>query len=83
MRCTLPWARQAGKRLDIEGMDAAGVMSAVEMLGRIGDGDYPDFAGKKVVVVGGGNVAMDCARTSVRAGRRRSVGGCTGAAKRT
>ncbi len=59
---------QAGKRLDIEGMDAAGVMSAVEMLGRIGDGDYPDFAGKKVVVVGGGNVAMDCARTSVRAG---------------
>ena len=43
-------------------------MSAVDMLGRIGDGDYPDFTGKKVVIVGGGNVAMDCARTSVRAG---------------
>lgn len=59
---------QGGKTLRMEGADAKGVMSAVEMLGRIGDGDYPDFTGKRVVVVGGGNVAMDCARTSVRAG---------------
>ena len=29
---------------------------------RIGD-NMPDFKGKKVVVIGGGNVAMDCART--------------------
>ena len=43
-------------------------MSAVELLGAIGDGDYPDFTGKRVAVVGGGNVAMDCARTAVRAG---------------
>lgn len=59
---------QTGKSLRIEGADAEGVMSAVDMLGRIGDGDYPDFSGKSVVVVGGGNVAMDCARTAVRAG---------------
>ena len=59
---------QAGKTLRIDGADAEGVVSAVDMLGRIGDGDYPDFTGKKVVIVGGGNVAMDCARTSVRAG---------------
>lgn len=59
---------QAGKRLDLPGADAEGVYSAVELLGFIGDGDYPDFTGKRVVVVGGGNVAMDCARTSVRAG---------------
>ena len=58
---------QKGKKLDMPGSDAEGVMSAVEMLGRIGDGDYPDFTGKDVVVVGGGNVAMDCARTAVRA----------------
>ena len=43
-------------------------MSAVDLLTKIGDGEYPDFTGKNVVVVGGGNVAMDCARTSVRAG---------------
>ena len=59
---------QGGKTLKLEGSDANGVMSAVELLGKIGDGDYPDFTGKKVAVIGGGNVAMDCARTSVRAG---------------
>ncbi|HIW76387.1 MAG TPA: FAD-dependent oxidoreductase [Candidatus Gordonibacter avicola] len=59
---------QAGKALRIPGVEAAGVMSAVELLGAIGDGAYPDFTGKRVVVVGGGNVAMDCARTAVRAG---------------
>ena len=59
---------QAGKTLSLDGVDAEGVMSAVDLLGAIGDGTYPDFTGKRVVVVGGGNVAMDCARTSVRAG---------------
>ena len=59
---------QGGKSLRIDGEDSAGVMSAVELLGAIGDGDYPDFSGKRAVVVGGGNVAMDCARTAVRAG---------------
>ncbi|MEF9841856.1 MAG: NAD(P)-binding protein [Raoultibacter sp.] len=59
---------QVGKSLRIEGSDAEGVTSAVDLLGGIGDGAYPDFTGKKVVVVGGGNVAMDCARTAVRAG---------------
>ena len=59
---------QGGKSLQLEGVDAEGVMSAVQLLGRIGDDDYPDFTDKKVIVIGGGNVAMDCARTSVRAG---------------
>ena len=59
---------QGGKSLKLDGADAEGVMSAVQLLGRIGDDDYPDFTGKKVIVIGGGNVAMDCARTSVRAG---------------
>lgn len=59
---------QGGKTLKLDGADAEGVMSAVDLLTKIGDGDYLDFTGKNVVVVGGGNVAMDCARTSVRAG---------------
>ena len=59
---------QGGKTLRLEHIDAPGVSSAVEVLGRIGDGDYPDYRGKKVAVIGGGNVAMDCARTAVRAG---------------
>ena len=59
---------QAGKTLKLENADAEGVSSAVDLLQKIGDGEYPDYTGKKVVVIGGGNVAMDCARTSVRAG---------------
>ncbi len=59
---------QGDKRTGMEGEESLGVMSAVEMLGRIGDGDMPDFTGKKVVIIGGGNVAMDVTRTSVRLG---------------
>lgn len=59
---------QGGKTLKLDGADAEGVMSAVDLLTKIGDDEYPNFTGKNVVVVGGGNVAMDCARTSVRAG---------------
>ncbi|MCR5215529.1 MAG: FAD-dependent oxidoreductase [Lachnospiraceae bacterium] len=57
---------QTGKSVDVEGVDANGVYSAVDMLGEIGRGNIPDYSGKRVVVVGGGNVAMDCARSAVR-----------------
>ena len=46
--------------------------SAVEMLRAIGDDEIPDYTGKKVVVIGGGNVAMDVARSSVKAWCRKS-----------
>lgn len=59
----------ADKKIGIEGEDAvSGVISAVEMLRAIGDDDIPDYTGKRVVVIGGGNVAMDVARSSVRLG---------------
>ncbi len=60
---------QGGKSLRLDNIDAEGVSSAVDLLSKIGNGDWlPDFTGKKVAVIGGGNVAMDCCRTSVRAG---------------
>ncbi len=40
-----------------------------------------DFTGKRVVVIGGGNVAMDVTRSSIRLGRKRSPA-CTAAALR-
>ncbi len=55
-------------RLGLPGEDSAGVISAVEMLRAVGDGDAPDFTGKRVAVIGGGNVAMDVARSAVRCG---------------
>ena len=56
------------KKLGIEGEDKRGVISAVEMLRNIGDDNMPDFKGKRIVVVGGGNVAMDVCRSAVRLG---------------
>ncbi len=60
--------RRRGEKARYRGGRTRGVASAVDLLGSIGAGDYPDFTGKKVVVIGGGNVAMDCACTSMRAG---------------
>lgn len=56
------------RKLGIPGEDAAGVLPAVEMLRNVALGDPVDLTGKSVVVVGGGNVAMDAARTAVRLG---------------
>ena len=56
------------KKTGIPGEDSKNVMSAVEMLRAIGDDNLPDFTGKKVVVIGGGNVAMDVTRSSIRLG---------------
>ena len=70
------------KRLGVEGEDAKGVLSAVELLGAVGGttigtsgapAPLPkelDLSGKRVVVVGGGNVAMDATRTSKRLGAK-------------
>ena len=54
--------------LGIDGQDAKGILSAVELLRAMGDGNAPDFTGKDIVVVGGGNVAMDVTRTAKRLG---------------
>jgi glutamate synthase (NADPH/NADH) small chain len=61
--------------MKIKGENLAGVYSANEYLTRINlmkaylkTSDTPVITGKKVVVVGGGNVAMDAARTALRMG---------------
>lgn len=58
------------KKIGIEGEDAKGVISAVEMLRAIGDDIMPDFKDQDIVVVGGGNVAMDVARSAIRLGAK-------------
>ena len=63
------------KFMGIPGENLNGVVSANEFLTRNNlmkaydsDSDTPIFVGKKVAVVGGGNVAMDAARTALRLG---------------
>lgn len=56
------------KKTGIPGENSKNVISAVEMLRAIGDNEMLDFTGKQVVVIGGGNVAMDVTRSSIRLG---------------
>lgn len=56
------------KKLGLPGEEALGVESAVKMLRAIGDDELPDLSGQRVCVIGGGNVAMDVARSAVRCG---------------
>lgn len=58
------------KDIGIEGEDAPNVISAVDYLGQLGDDETVDFTGKKVCIVGGGNVAMDCTRSAIRCGAK-------------
>ena len=58
---------QGGRKVGIEGEDSQGVMSGIDFLRTINRDNSTRFEGK-VVVVGGGNVAIDVARTAVRAG---------------
>lgn len=56
-----------GLTLRVDGEDAEGVYSGVDFLHRINSGEKIDI-GKKVVVVGGGDTAIDAARISLRLG---------------
>ncbi|MBL8967679.1 MAG: FAD-dependent oxidoreductase [Spirochaetaceae bacterium] len=58
---------QAGRRLGLDGEDAKGVVTGVDFLREVNLGSAPRLSGK-VVVIGGGNVAIDVARTATRVG---------------
>ncbi|HSJ85411.1 MAG TPA: FAD-dependent oxidoreductase [Acidimicrobiia bacterium] len=61
----LAFGATVGRGLDIEGSDADGVLRAIEYLLNVNQGFKVDV-GDRVLVVGGGDVAMDAARTALR-----------------
>ena len=61
-----------GAKLSIPGEELGGVMSGVDFLRRINQGQRPEI-GDKVAVIGGGNVAMDVARAALRMGAEVTV----------
>lgn len=58
---------QGGKKAGVPGEDAIGVTTAVDFLREVGEKESYDILGD-VVVIGGGNVAIDAARSSSRVG---------------
>ena len=58
---------QGGRRAGVPGEDAAGIETAVHLLRTVGGDESRKMTGK-TVVIGGGNVAIDAARVSLRCG---------------
>lgn len=55
-------------KMEIEGENLNGVYGGNDLLEY---NKHPDYSGKNVAIIGGGNVAMDCARTIVRMGAKK------------
>jgi formate dehydrogenase (NADP+) beta subunit len=56
-----------GQKLPVDGAESEGVMTGIEFLRKVNLGELV-HVGRRVVVVGGGNVAFDCARIAKRLG---------------
>ena len=61
---------QIGNRIPMENADAQNVVPAADFLQAAAKGEPLDLKDKRVVLIGGGNVAMDAARTAVRLGAK-------------
>jgi 2-oxoacid:acceptor oxidoreductase delta subunit (pyruvate/2-ketoisovalerate family) len=63
---------QLGKRAYVPAGEAARILDAVSLL-RSMEGEAPPQLGRRVVVYGGGNTAMDAARTAKRLGAEEAI----------
>ena len=66
--CFVAIGAHLAKRVDIPGPDAGRVLDAVSVLRAMETGEEPPRLGRRVVVYGGGNTAVDMARTAKRLG---------------
>lgn len=63
----LAFGAQKASRLGIEGEETEGVISGIDFLNRFASGNAVN-PGNRVIVIGGGNTAIDAARTALRLG---------------
>lgn len=66
------YGRHAPRGLGVPGEDAGGVVDGLALLAALFRGE-PAPEGRDVVVIGGGNTALDCARSLARLGRKVTV----------
>ena len=63
---------QIGKKIDIPARDAAKVIDAIQLLHDVETGEAPKL-GRRVIIYGGGNTAMDAARMARRLGAEETL----------
>lgn len=63
---------QKAKQIPLEGSDAPGVIYGIPFLNQISNGQKPPI-GDHVAVIGGGNVAIDVARSALRLGSKVTI----------
>jgi heterodisulfide reductase subunit A len=61
------------RKMKVEGEDLKGAMHGLDFLNKVKAGEHFDFKDKVVAIVGGGNVAMDSARTALRFGAKKVI----------
>jgi len=66
---------QEGRRVPVEGADLPGVLSGLDYLRQAAEGMLTE-RGNRILVIGGGSVAMDAARTALRLGAGRVTVAC-------
>jgi len=64
---------QKPRTIDLPGQDLSGVRQALNWLEKINTGERESLSGQHVVVLGGGDTAMDCARSALRLGAEVTV----------
>ena len=62
--------------LGLPGEDSDKIIPCGKFLSDVNVGTKPDFTGKRILVLGGGNVAMDVARSAVRCGAKAVTAAC-------
>ncbi len=60
------------RKLDVPGEETKGVISGLEFLAKVNMGKRPKI-GKEVIVIGGGNTAIDAARSALRLGAQPKI----------
>ncbi len=62
-----------GRKMGIPGEELEGVVDSIEFLKEVNSGRKYELSGKRVLVVGGGNVAIDSARVALRLGAKEVI----------
>ena len=57
-------------KLKIEGSDLKGVLYGLPFLREVKKGKKPEHFGERIIIIGGGNVGIDCAKSAIRLGAK-------------